>query len=52
VPFGGTRDYVQRIMENLQVYRTILNKDRSLHIVKDLMQSKSGIKNVKIASRR
>jgi soluble lytic murein transglycosylase len=38
IPFSVTRDYVHRIMENLQVYRSIVNKDVSLQIVKDLMR--------------
>jgi soluble lytic murein transglycosylase len=57
IPFLVTRSYVQRIMENLQIYREIINKDSSLHIVKDLMHlNTKRIKNVKltnkIASRR
>jgi soluble lytic murein transglycosylase len=40
IPFSTTRDYVHRIMENLQVYRSIINKDSSLQIVKDLMHKR------------
>jgi len=37
IPFHVTRNYVQRVMENIQVYRTILNKNNSLKLRKDLM---------------
>jgi soluble lytic murein transglycosylase len=50
IPFLVTRGYVHRIMENLQIYREILNKDASLHIVQDLMRSNNRKKNVKLAN--
>jgi soluble lytic murein transglycosylase len=36
IPFVTTRDYVHRILENLQIYRSIINKDDALHVIKDL----------------
>ena len=36
IPFSTTRDYVHRILENLQIYRSIVKQDDSLHIFKDL----------------
>jgi len=40
IPFSTTRDYVHRILENLQIYRSIIKQDASLHIVKDLTHKK------------
>ena len=37
IPFGETRNYVQRVLENIQVYRTILNKNNHLKLKRDLM---------------
>lgn len=40
VPFNETRNYVQRVMENLQVYRTLLHGDeKALQIAADLRRS-------------
>ena len=36
IPFAETRNYVQRVMENLQVYRTRFGNDASLTIEADL----------------
>jgi soluble lytic murein transglycosylase len=37
IPFGETRNYVQRVLENTEVYRARLaGKDVSLHILSDL----------------
>ena len=36
IPFSGTRNYVQRIMENLQVYRTRFGGGTRLQIEADL----------------
>lgn len=38
IPFAETRNYVQRVMENLQVYRARLNPDAPLQIEKDLLR--------------
>jgi len=38
IPFSTTRDYVHRILENLQIYRSIIKQDDSLNIVKDLIR--------------
>lgn len=38
IPFYETRNYVQRVLENLQIYRTILNKNDELYLKKDLMR--------------
>jgi soluble lytic murein transglycosylase len=36
IPYYQTRDYVMRAMENLQVYRSVLGKSKSLRLVSDL----------------
>lgn len=38
IPFAETRNYVQRVLENTQIYRAILNKKSSLKLKEDLMQ--------------
>lgn len=37
LPFKETRDYVQRVLENLQIYRTIINKDGKFMLREDLL---------------
>jgi soluble lytic murein transglycosylase len=40
IPFGETRNYVQRVLENIQVYRTRLSgNDHPLEILADLSRS-------------
>ncbi|MGX6959832.1 MAG: transglycosylase SLT domain-containing protein [Rickettsia endosymbiont of Pentastiridius leporinus] len=36
IPFRETRDYVQRVLENIQIYRTILGKNSNLRFKQDL----------------
>lgn len=36
IPFHETRNYVQRVLENLQIYRTILCKKSSLKLLQDI----------------
>lgn len=36
IPYPQTRDYVQRVLENIQIYRTILNKNNNLYFKRDL----------------
>ena len=36
VPYYETRNYVQRVLENLQIYRSILHPEIKLHIIQDL----------------
>lgn len=36
IPYRETRDYVQRVLENVQIYRTILNKNSTLQFKRDL----------------
>lgn len=38
IPFAETRNYVQRVLENLQVYRAILNKGSRLRLKQDLIK--------------
>ncbi len=38
IPFEETRNYVQRVLENLQVYRTLEDGDRKLGIAEDLVR--------------
>ncbi len=40
IPFYETRNYVQRVLENLQIYRSILNENNSFRIVQDLVLTK------------
>jgi soluble lytic murein transglycosylase len=40
IPFGETRNYVQRVLENLQVYRTVLNKNGKFKLKQDLTLGK------------
>ena len=40
IPFTETRNYVQRIMENLQVYRARLGVSNALNIEADLKRGK------------
>lgn len=37
IPFGETRNYVQRVIENMQVYRVILTGNKKLNIKNDLL---------------
>lgn len=37
IPFSGTRNYVQRVLENLQVYRAVINKDSKFKLKQDLL---------------
>lgn len=37
IPFPATRNYVQRVLENLQIYRVILNKSNKLKLKQDLL---------------
>jgi soluble lytic murein transglycosylase len=39
IPFAETRNYVQRVLENVQVYRVILNKNNILKLRNDLVMS-------------
>lgn len=39
VPFYETRNYLQRVLENIQVYRSILNKNNKLELKRDLVRS-------------
>jgi soluble lytic murein transglycosylase len=38
IPFGETRNYVMRVMENLQLYRTLDNADAPLELPQDLLR--------------
>ncbi len=37
IPYPHTRNYVQRVLENIQVYRTIINKNNNLKLKHDLL---------------
>lgn len=39
IPFHETRNYAQRVLEGIQVYRTILNKKPNLQLKKDLLSA-------------
>jgi soluble lytic murein transglycosylase len=36
IPFDETRNYVQRVLENLQVYRAILGEPPTANLARDL----------------
>lgn len=38
IPYSETRNYVQRVLENVQVYRTLMHADAPLGIRKDLLR--------------
>ena len=38
IPFSETRNYVHRILENIQVYRCIINSNNNLKLKTDLLQ--------------
>lgn len=42
IPFYETRNYVQRVLENLQIYRLILKKDEQFKLLDDLLLNKKG----------
>lgn len=37
IPYLETRNYVQRVIENMQIYRVILSRDKTLRIKKDIL---------------
>lgn len=37
IPYSQTRNYVQRVLENIQVYRTIINRNNNLKLKQDLL---------------
>ncbi|MCP5369637.1 MAG: transglycosylase SLT domain-containing protein [Rickettsiaceae bacterium] len=41
IPYAETRNYVQRVLENLEVYRSILNPQSTLQMKTNLIQSAS-----------
>lgn len=42
VPYGETRDYIQRVLENMQVYRHKLHQEKQIKLLEDI-----GIKKAK-----
>ena len=40
IPYYETRNYVQRVLENLQIYRVIINKDNKFRLKQDLLNKK------------
>lgn len=43
IPFYETRNYVQRVLENLQIYRIILEKDNKFKLSDDLIKKERSI---------
>ena len=41
IPFTETRDYVKKIMETLQLYRSRLGDDAALQLVQDLNRGRA-----------
>ena len=41
IPFFETRNYVQRVLENLQIYRNILDKKSNFRMKQDLLRKKT-----------
>lgn len=46
IPFYETRNYVQRVLENLQIYRVIINEDSKFNMRNDLMKRSNNKKGV------
>ncbi|MDP5021255.1 MAG: lytic transglycosylase domain-containing protein [Rickettsiaceae bacterium] len=40
IPFYETRNYVQRVLENLQIYRVIIDKNNKFSLANDLLKGK------------
>lgn len=40
IPYAETRNYTQRVLENLQVYRSIISKNNNLKLKQDLLKTK------------
>lgn len=40
IPYGQTRTYVQRVLANLQVYRTIIEKNSTLRLSEELLHKR------------
>jgi soluble lytic murein transglycosylase len=40
IPFYETRNYVQRVLENLQIYRVIIDKKNNFSLANDLLKGK------------
>ena len=41
IPYYETRDYVQRVLENVQVFKKVLNKQAKLELKRDLFRGSS-----------
>lgn len=41
LPYTETRNYAQRVLENIQVYRCIINNNNNLQLKKDLLQTQA-----------
>ncbi len=42
IPFEETREYVQKVLSNIQVYRARLGDERALRVVEDLGRARVG----------
>lgn len=52
IPFSETRNYVMRNLENLQVYRTLLNPQQKLALAQDLLRAPSAMTTAATSSMR
>ncbi len=46
IPFSETRNYVQRVLESLQVYRVRMDSDHDLRLARDLGIRADGLRIV------
>lgn len=51
IPFYETRNYVQRVLENLQIYRTIIHKDKRFSLAKDLLKGKNAMNKLVVGDK-
>ncbi len=48
IPYYETRNYVQRVLENLQIYRTITGKNNKFNLISDLIREGKIMNQLKI----
>ncbi|WP_410521457.1 transglycosylase SLT domain-containing protein [Candidatus Tisiphia endosymbiont of Parasteatoda lunata] len=46
IPYAETRNYTQRVLENLQVYRSIISKNNNLKLEQDLLKTKDNKREI------
>ena len=46
IPYAETRNYTQRVLENLQVYRSIINRNNNIKLEQDLLKTKDNKREI------